>query len=76
MHRLTALSLITPGRATGCRRAFTDRSIYRPGQTVRASAVVYETTDNLNHMAVGGKRVKALLRDANFKVVSEKKDYD
>ena len=54
-------------------RVFTDRSIYRPGQTVRASAVVYETTDNLNHMAVGGKRVKALLRDANFKVVSEKK---
>ena len=53
-------------------RVFTDRSIYRPGQTVRASAVVYENKDGVNNMAVSGKRVKALLRDANFKVVAEK----
>ena len=53
-------------------RVFTDRSIYRPGQTVRASAVVYESKDDESNMAVGGKRVKALLRDANFKVVAEK----
>lgn len=53
-------------------RVFTDRSIYRPGQTVRASAVVYENKDGVSNGVVGGKRVKALLRDANFKVVAEK----
>ena len=53
-------------------RVFTDRSIYRPGQTVRFSAVVYKTAGNANTSAVGGKRVRAMLRDANFKVVAEK----
>lgn len=51
---------------------FTDRSVYRPGQTVRVGAVVTECTDFVDSKAVGGKKVKAVLRDANFKVVAEK----
>ncbi len=53
-------------------RVFTDRSVYRPGQTVHASAVVYESAGGTDAKAKAGRRVKALLRDANFKVVSEK----
>lgn len=53
-------------------RTFTDRSIYRPGQTVHASAIVYETDDNINNKAVEGKQVKAILRDANYQQVEEK----
>lgn len=67
-------SYYASARRTERTRVFTDRSIYRPGQTVHVSAVVYETTDNVRHEAVKGKQVKALLRDANFKIVAEKDD--
>ena len=50
---------------------YTDRVIYRPGQTVHAAAVVYFTDNGRDHKAVGGKSVNFQLRDANYKVVSE-----
>lgn len=50
----------------------TDRSIYRPGQTVRMAAVVYENRNNVENSAVAGKTVTAVLRDANYKFVAEK----
>ncbi len=51
-------------------RVFTDRSIYRPGQTVRMSAVVYRADDN--SAVVAGREVKVVLHDANYEEVSEK----
>lgn len=51
---------------------FTDRSIYRPGQTVRMSATVYEHSGRAENRAVAGKTVTAMLRDANYKIVEEK----
>ncbi|MBR1415471.1 MAG: alpha-2-macroglobulin [Prevotella sp.] len=52
---------------------FTDRAIYRPGQTVHAAAVVYTTQDGRNHQTVEGREVTMQLRDANHKVVSEQR---
>lgn len=51
---------------------FTDRRIYRPGQTVHVAAVVYEPAGAVDHKAVKGKNVKAFLRDANYKIVEER----
>lgn len=51
---------------------FTDRRIYRPGQTVHVAAVVYEPAGAVDHKAVTGKKVKAVLRDANYKIVEER----
>ena len=51
---------------------FTDRSIYRPGQTVHVAAVVWTEKSVLDNVAVEGKRVDVELRDANYKLVAEK----
>jgi len=51
----------------------TDRSIYRPGQTVRVAAIVYEQTGKTSHRVVAGESIKFALRDANNKIVSEQK---
>lgn len=60
-------------RRTERTSVFTDRRIYRPGQTVRVAAVVYENTGKAESRALAGKTVTALLRDANHKIVAEKK---
>lgn len=59
-------------RRTEHTATFTDRAIYRPGQTVHVSAIVYETVDAEQQTPVVGKTVKALLRDANYQLVAEK----
>lgn len=53
---------------------FTDRSIYRPGQTVHASAISYIVKKGLD-ASVPGKsmELKFILRDANLKQVAEQK---
>lgn len=51
---------------------FTDRRIYRPGQTVHVAAVVYEPVGAVDHKAMTEKKVKAVLRDANYKIVEER----
>ena len=48
---------------------FTDRSIYRPGQTVHVTAIVWKEVSELENAAVDGKSVRLELRDANFKVI-------
>lgn len=50
---------------------FTDRKIYRPGQTVHVAAIVRKVK-GLTEKAVSGKTIKLTLRDANYKVVAEK----
>ncbi len=48
---------------------YTDRAIYRPGQTVHVSGVVY-TQKHWDANVVGGKDYELLLRDANWKEVN------
>lgn len=52
---------------------YTDRAIYRPGQTVHAAAIVYATDNGYEHKVLEGKTLTLTLRDANYKVVSEQK---
>lgn len=53
---------------------FTDRAIYRPGQTVHASAISYIVKKGLD-ASVPGKSMELnfILRDANWKQVAEQK---
>lgn len=51
---------------------FTDRSMYRPGQTVHATTIVYDVNNSkLQASPRAGLSIKFTLRDANFKVVKE-----
>lgn len=50
---------------------FTDRSIYRPGQTVHVTAIAWKEQTSLDNTAVSGKAIKLELRDANYRVISE-----
>lgn len=50
---------------------FTDRSIYRPGQTVHVAAIVWKECSAVNNEAVAGRQLTLQLRDANYKVVAE-----
>lgn len=49
---------------------YTDRSVYRPGETVKYAAVVYQTGDRILS-AAAGQSVKMRLRDANGKILKE-----
>ena len=55
-------------------QVYTDRSIYRPGQTVHASAISYIVKKGLD-AGVPGKSMELnfILRDANWKQVAEQK---
>ncbi len=59
------------GRRVETVNVYTDRSIYRPGQTVRMAAVAYERNSVTDYRAVGGKKLTAQLRDTNNKLVGE-----
>lgn len=48
---------------------FTDRAIYRPGQTVHVALTVYETLHGTEHQTIANKRISFELRDANYKEV-------
>ena len=50
---------------------FTDRSIYRPGQTVFVSAIVWKEVSELDNQAVANNQIRMELRDANGKLVAE-----
>ena len=50
---------------------FTDRSIYRPGQTVHVTGIVWKEVSELDNQAVPNYKVNMVLRDANNKVVAE-----
>lgn len=51
---------------------YTDRSIYRPAQTVHVTAIQYSNAKGIETKAERGKEVKFQLRDANYKMVAEK----
>ena len=50
---------------------FTDRSIYRPGQTVYFKGIAYETNKN-EIKALPNKKYTIALRDANYKEIANK----
>ncbi len=52
---------------------FTDRSIYRPGQTLHASALAYQVIHGTEQTVCIKQDMTFTLRDANYKVVAEKK---
>ena len=51
---------------------YTDRSIYRPGQTVHASALIYQVEGGMDQSVCGSRTVIFRLRDANYKIIEEK----
>ena len=53
-------------------KVFTDRAIYRPGQTVHMSAVCFRKDDWITSVADENRKVTARLLDANRKTVAEK----
>lgn len=52
---------------------FTDRSIYRPGQTLHVSALAYQVVHGTEQTVCAKQDMTFTLRDANYKVVAEKK---
>ena len=50
---------------------FTDRAIYRPGQTVYATAIAWKELSEIENTAISGKALKFELRDANYRLVAE-----
>lgn len=50
---------------------FTDRSIYRPRQTVQVSVLSYKNIQNRDLAVVPNKKIKIKLLDANYKVLKE-----
>ena len=54
-------------------RIYTDRAIYRPGQTVHVAAIIYARENYIETSVVEGKTVTAQLRDTNYKVIAEQK---
>lgn len=53
-------------------KIFTDRSIYRPGQTIQVSVLDYELEGETTNV-VAGREITITLKDANWKIVEEKK---
>ena len=49
----------------------TDRSIYRPGQTVHVTAIVWREQSSTANCAVANKQLTMTLRDANYREVSQ-----
>ena len=50
---------------------FTDRSLYRPGQTVCVAGITWKEESVTDNISVGNKKMTLELRDANYKLVSE-----
>lgn len=51
---------------------YTDRSIYRPGQTVHVAMVAFTNKNGLETQATAGQKVTLTMRDANYKEVEQK----
>lgn len=52
---------------------YTDRSIYRPGQTVHVAAIAYRRYETTKHEVCADKELTITLWDANHQQVAEKK---
>ena len=62
----------SPGRNDVVRvEFFTDRAIYRPGQTVHVSVLAFKTIREWTTEVLGNRHLRLTLRDANHKIVKE-----
>lgn len=52
-------------------RIYTDRAIYRPGQTVHVAAILHARENYTETSVIEGRKVTAQLRDANYKLIGE-----
>ena len=50
---------------------YTDRRLYRPGQTVHAAMLLFHNSKGIDTKAVAERKVKLTLRDANNKKIAE-----
>lgn len=65
-----AFSAVSPARDQKQHvNLYTDRSIYRPGQTVQVAALAYNIYANKDTEAAAGVKLTLTLRDANYKEV-------
>lgn len=62
---------LTPHNTTHDISIFTDRAIYRPGQTVHVTAVAYNTVDNKQTKVDAGTKVTATLYNSNNKQLKQ-----
>ncbi len=51
---------------------FTDRSIYRPGQTVHVAAIKFKVKGGLETSTIEGEKLTIVLSDANYKEVDKR----
>ena len=49
----------------------TDRSIYRPGQTVHVTAILWKELSATDNIAVSDRQMTLSLRDANYRLIAE-----
>lgn len=61
----------TPKRNYEVYNLFTDRRIYRPGQTVHVALIAHKNIDNKETSVLPQQSCKLTLRDANHKVIKE-----
>ena len=71
LHSNSSFSYYDTDRRQEYTNIFTDRAIYRPGQTVHMAAIITQLSGHVNTSVVAGKQVTARLYDANYKVVAE-----
>ncbi len=50
---------------------YTDRSIYRPGQTVNAAVILYRNYEGNDNRVLANEELTIYLRDANFQLLEE-----
>lgn len=62
----------TPREETDGMKLFTDRKIYRPGQTVHVAAIHFILKDGVEAKVASERQVKLILRDANGKMIDGK----
>lgn len=53
-------------------RIYTDRKLYRPGQTVHAAVIAYSQNQDLKANVLAGQKIRLTLKDANYKEVESK----
>ncbi len=51
---------------------YTDRQIYRPGQTVHVAAIAYLTEKGFEHQVEAGKDMHLIVRDANYQTIVDR----
>jgi len=66
----TTSNVIYEGRGSSndIANIFTDLSVYRPGETIQWSAIIYNATDK-GRSALSGKTVEAIFKDTNRKLI-------